>query len=99
MPRDGLYQASSEALSGMHRNDEADAALRKSIAQSQGDWPSSIAMIYAYRNQPDEAMKWLERAYQYRDESLYLIKGDPHFRSMESDPRFKAFLRKMNLPE
>ena len=44
-------------------------------------------------------MHWLERAYQFRDEDLYSIKGDPQFRNLEGDPRYKAFLRKMNLPE
>jgi hypothetical protein len=34
-----------------------------------------------------------------RDEDLYIIKGDPLFKNLERDPRFKAFLRKMNLPE
>jgi hypothetical protein len=30
---------------------------------------------------------------------LYLIKGDPFFKNLDGDPRYKAFLRKMNLPE
>jgi hypothetical protein len=44
-------------------------------------------------------MEWLERAYSAKDEDLYLIKGDPLTRNLERDPRYKAFLRKMNLPE
>jgi hypothetical protein len=34
-----------------------------------------------------------------RDEDLYMIKGAPLFKNLENDPRYKAFLRKMNLPE
>ena len=34
-----------------------------------------------------------------KDPSLYLFKGDPLLKNLESDPRHKAFLRKMNLPE
>jgi hypothetical protein len=30
---------------------------------------------------------------------LFMIKDDPLFRNLEADPRYKAFLRKMNLPE
>ena len=44
-------------------------------------------------------MEWLERAYKFRDEDLYWIKDDPLLKNLESDPRYKAFLRKMNLPE
>ena len=34
-----------------------------------------------------------------KDPSLYLFKGDPLLKNLESDPRHKAFLRKMNLPD
>jgi len=44
-------------------------------------------------------LEWLERAYKFRDEDLYSIKDDPLLKNLESDPRYKAFLRKMNLPE
>jgi hypothetical protein len=30
---------------------------------------------------------------------LPLIKGDAMFKKIEADPRYKAFLKKMNLPE
>jgi hypothetical protein len=63
------------------------------------DYPFSVAEVYAYRGEADTALQWLDRAYAQRDPSLYLIKGDPLLKNLESDPRFKAFLRKMNLPE
>jgi hypothetical protein len=44
-------------------------------------------------------MHWLERAYAQKDVGLYAIKGDPPLKNLEGDPRFKAFLKKMNLPE
>ena len=47
----------------------------------------------------DHAFEWLDRAYQARDQDLYLIKGDPLLKNLEGDPRHKALLRKMNLPE
>jgi tetratricopeptide (TPR) repeat protein len=99
MPRDGQYQASSAIFFAMQRQRDSDEALRQAIAQSESDWPSSIAKLYAFRNEPDKALEWLERAYKFRDEDLYWIKGDPLLKNLESDPRYKAFLRKMNLPE
>ncbi len=82
----------------MHRKSESDDALKKAIKQSEGDWPVSIAKVYAFRGERDQAPNWLKRAYQYHDEDLYFIKGDPQLRSLESDPHYRAFLRKMNLP-
>jgi hypothetical protein len=32
-------------------------------------------------------------------QDLYLIKGNPLYRNVVRDPRYTAFLRKMNLPE
>jgi len=42
---------------------------------------------------------WLDRAYLQRESGLYWLKGDTLLRNLEGDPRYKAFLRRMNLPE
>ncbi len=57
-----------------------------------------IAQIYAYRGETDKAFEWLERAYKQRDGGLSEMKGDPLLRSLERDPRWTAFLKKMKLP-
>ena len=58
-----------------------------------------VAEAYAFRGQPDEAMHWLERAYAQKDLGLFIVKGDPLLKNLVGDARYKAFLRKMNLPE
>jgi tetratricopeptide (TPR) repeat protein len=81
------------------RRSDSDAVLaRMTKEQAEGN-AFGIAEVYAFRGQPDEAMHWLERAYAQKDVSLFYIKGDPPLKSLEADPRFKAFLREMNLPE
>jgi hypothetical protein len=77
---------------------DSDAALAQMI-KSQADRPFIIARVYGFRDEADEALKWLERAYAAKDSLLCIVKGDPAFRKMEGDPRYKAFLKKMNLPE
>jgi hypothetical protein len=56
-------------------------------------------LSYAYRGDHDLALQWLERAYQQKDVDLRHIVGEPLFKNLADDPRYKAFLRKMNLPE
>ena len=56
-------------------------------------------MNYAYRNDRDLAMQWLDRAYAQKDASLVEIVGEPLFNNLANDPRYVAFLRKMNMPE
>jgi adenylate cyclase len=83
----------------MRRKAESDTALERAIETDGKDWPYGISTIPAFRHEPDKAMGWLERAYAQRDPSMYMIKGEPLFRSIESDSRYKAIMRKLNLPE
>ena len=78
---------------------EADEALQAQIAQWADTGAFFVAMTYAYRGDRDRALEWLERAYRQKDASLDEIVGEPLFGKLADDPRFKAFLRKMKLPE
>ena len=44
-------------------------------------------------------MHWLERAYTQKDSGLVYVRVDLPLKNLEGDPRYKAFLRKMNLRE
>jgi TolB-like protein/tetratricopeptide (TPR) repeat protein len=77
---------------------EADEAL-KALITKFGDSSYMIAMTYAYRDDHELGFNWLERAYQAKDVSLVEIVGEPFFKNIAKDPRYRAFLRKMNLPE
>jgi hypothetical protein len=68
------------------------------IAKYQAIDPYLIAEIYAFRNQSDEAFEWLDRAYAQRDSGLIFTKVEPLLKSLHNDPRFAAFLKKLNLP-
>jgi len=58
-----------------------------------------LAEVHAFRGEINEAFNWLGRAYAQKDLELFQIKGDPLLKGLESDPRYKKFLRKMNLPD
>jgi tetratricopeptide (TPR) repeat protein len=82
------------------RKIEADAALAAMLKDQADRNALGIAEVYAYRGQSDEAMRWLERAYAQKDPYLsYDIKSDTLLRNIADDPRYKAILCKMNLPE
>ena len=64
-----------------------------SLIKEQADGNAlDIAQVYAFRDQSDEAMHWLERAYAQKDPYLFQIKGDRLMKGLEADPRYKAFL-------
>jgi serine/threonine protein kinase len=87
------------ALDALGRRSDADHAIATAEQNHAEGMAYNIAAIYASRNDLDRAFYWLERAYRQHDDGLVYIKVDPQFRSLERDPRFGAFLRKMNLPE
>jgi TolB-like protein/DNA-binding winged helix-turn-helix (wHTH) protein/Flp pilus assembly protein TadD len=43
----------------------------------------------------DEALRWLEQAYERRDETLLYLKVDPEWDRLRAEPRFQAFLQKV----
>jgi TolB-like protein/DNA-binding winged helix-turn-helix (wHTH) protein len=92
-----LYAIAYHALG---RKKESDAALSELITKYHATNACEIATVYAFRNQPDEAFEWLERAYAQRDSGLIgnSLKVDPFLKNLHGDPRFAAFLKKLNLP-
>ena len=86
-------------LQAAGRQAEADEALKAQIAHWADTGAFYVAQTYAYRGDHERALEWLERAYKQKDRWLAEIVGEQLFRGMADDPRYKAFLRKMNLPE
>jgi TolB-like protein len=90
---------SAMAYFALGRRVESDVALSKLLESHAEHYAFRIAQVYGFRGEADEALKWLDRAYQEKDSGgLPVIKGDPMFKKIEGDPRFRAFLKKMNLP-
>ena len=93
--RSGHYALAYHALG---REKESDAALQELITKYPTIAPFQIAEVYAFRNQPDQAFRWLDRAYAERDNGVVLTKVDPLLKNLHRDPRYAALLRKLNLP-
>jgi TolB-like protein/Flp pilus assembly protein TadD len=89
----------AEVYTVLHRRKDADAALERLAADHAADSGLFLAVIYALRGQKDQAFAWLDKAYAQKDANLWHVKGQPLLDSLETDLRYKAFLRKMNLPE
>ncbi|MGC2032571.1 MAG: tetratricopeptide repeat protein, partial [Steroidobacteraceae bacterium] len=95
----GKRQGLAMAYYALGNTADSDAMLAWMIKEHADDNPWGVAVGYAFRGQSDEAMRWLERAYALKDSALYLVKGYPALNPIKADPRYKAFLKKMNLPE
>jgi TolB-like protein/Tfp pilus assembly protein PilF len=87
------------AFHALGRRGESDAALAALKSKYAGEAAYQIAAAHAFRGEADLAFEWLERAFDQRDGGLADIKGDRLLRGLVGDPRYKAFLRKLKLPE
>ena len=57
-----------------------------------------IAYVYAFRGEIDQALDWLDQAYDNRDPGLAQMLLEPLFANLHDDPRWMVFLDKMGLP-
>jgi TolB-like protein/DNA-binding winged helix-turn-helix (wHTH) protein/Tfp pilus assembly protein PilF len=77
---------------------EADAALQTLIDQRATTDAVDIAATYAYKNDNELALHWLERAYSQRDRGLLEITGEPLLKSIGNEPRFREIMRSVRIP-
>jgi len=88
------------AYDALGRKADANAALAHLMRVDADLWPFAIAMVYAHRGAANEAFMWAEKAYVQRDSDMLMrIRGHPFFEHLRSDPRYKALMAKINVPE
>jgi TolB-like protein/DNA-binding winged helix-turn-helix (wHTH) protein/Tfp pilus assembly protein PilF len=56
-----------------------------------------IAAVYCALQQPEPAMRWLDRAYMNRDKGMDLLGIDPLFDGCRGDNRFQGLVKKLRL--
>jgi eukaryotic-like serine/threonine-protein kinase len=79
---------------------DAHGYLALTLATSpSSDYMSMEAAAYALAGDRENALKYLERAYEGADEELILAIRLPSFDSLRSDPRYKDIARKVGVPE
>jgi len=93
------------ALAYAHaRSGERSQALRlleELRALSKQSYVSSyyFAVVYAGLGEKDQTFAWLEKAYEERSGSLVMLKVNPVWDPLRSDPRFADLVRRVGLPQ
>jgi len=89
----------SYALAG--QEDEARALLSQLMERREHEFVPAIAIVYVYLGlgEHEEALRWLEEAYQEHDVSLVWLKEIWIYDPLRSDPRFQSILERMDFPK
>jgi serine/threonine protein kinase/tetratricopeptide (TPR) repeat protein len=91
-------------LSYVHASAGSTAEAEKIVSalkqQSQQKYvsPHHIAIAYVGLNDKDQALEWLERAYESREEILVFLEVDATWDKLRSDRRFQDLVRRLGLP-
>jgi Flp pilus assembly protein TadD len=79
--------------------ERARTILQELLARSHGEYipPGTIGGVYAALGEPDAALKWLERAFAERSNSMAYLLANPENAPLRGDPRFQSMLIRVGL--
>lgn len=86
------------ALQAMDDNTSSDEALEIAKHSKSGPRAYHVAKVYAVRGQREEALDWLELAYDQRDGDVIFLLVDPLLVELRSDARWNLLIEKLGLP-
>ena len=86
------------AHSAKSESQEAETALRSLVDRHGDDAPFRIALVYAYRREPDKVFEWLDRASAVHDPRLIRLLTTPFLDPYKKDLRFITLCQKLALP-
>jgi eukaryotic-like serine/threonine-protein kinase len=61
--------------------------------------PYPMALIYTGLGDKDQALQWLDKAYEARASNMVFLTVEPIFDPLRSDPRFADLIRRIGLPQ
>jgi len=78
---------------------EARAILDQLLLRSKSHFvpPSHIAMVYSALGDKEQALEWLEKAYDIHDPKLIMLKSPLFWKDVQNEPRFKDIKRRVGL--
>jgi tetratricopeptide (TPR) repeat protein len=85
------------AASGWRGYWQKRVELAKADAKRKPVQAIFLAELYARLGEKDQALEWLERAYEERNMALIFLNLDQNWESLRSDSRFQSLLRRMRL--
>jgi tetratricopeptide (TPR) repeat protein len=82
------------------RKDDAERALAACLDRWRVEYIGAHCMALAYTamNRPDDAFAWLQKEFEGRTGTIYMLKAWPYWDQVRGDARFTDLLRRAGLP-
>jgi len=87
-----------QALSGDREEALKTVGRLREVSRQRYVMPYVFALIHASLGQQEQALDWLEKAYDERGNLLCYLSVDPAFDDLRSHPRLKDLLRRIGFP-
>ena len=96
----GVLASLANAYAAAGERGKAQEALTelKQLSQRRYVAPYEFATAYLGLGDKEQALAYLEKAYEERSGALSYLKVDPIYDPLRSDPRFQDLLRRLNFP-
>jgi len=96
---DVATKASIFALAGETARARKQIEEMQALMKTRYVCPYEMATAYTALGEKDEAIKWLEKAYQVRSMCVTWLNSEPRFDPLRADPRFAALVQQVGLPQ
>jgi serine/threonine-protein kinase len=102
----GVEDAQIEAFKKAYGSAGVPGYLRKLLEMEEEDeklpphrvWPLRRASLYARLGDKEQALHWIGEAFDARNPHLQDLGVDPVFDSLQKDPRFQEYLKRLKFP-
>ena len=94
-----LYRASLGYSLGLAGKTDAAREILAALQSAPSTAPFDIAVVHLGLGEHEQAIDYLEKAYDARDSHLIYINRGPRFDPLRDNPRFTALLDRLDFPQ
>ena len=96
-----LIAAIGQAYARWGKRAEAEKVIENLKERSKRSYvpPYAVAGIYIGLGDKQQAIDWLEKSYENREDAMTWLNSDPTLDDLRSEPRFQDLVRRVGLPQ
>ena len=100
-PRPDVVTSTAYVLARAGRQRDARATLDelRRISKPRDPAPFRLAYVHIGLGDTDRAFEWLQKALEAHDWQMGMLKVEPAFDDLRSDPRFRELIERVGLPQ